>query len=179
MRQIFSTTVIALAAATLVTPTASSAQEAAKPFELAIFSPLQVRNQDDAISIFRFSLLYGSNVSVRGLDIGLVAHNSGGMSKGLQGSLVGLVDGDFLGWQAGLVSITRGEFTGLQSGGYNQIDQGEAFQFGWVNRARDVSGLQIGFVNHAENMYGVQIGLINIIKSKQSLVFLPIVNWSF
>lgn len=176
MRGILITALLGVAA---TVPATAGAQTADRSFELAIFSPLQLRSQDDAIRIFRFSLLYGSNVSVRGLDIGLVAHNSGGMSKGLQGSLVGLIDGDFMGWQTGLVSVTSGEFTGFQSGGYNQIDRGEAFQLGWVNRARDVSGLQIGLVNHAQNMYGVQIGLINIIKSKDSLVFLPIVNWSF
>ncbi len=34
-------------------------------------------------------------------------------------------------------------------------------------------------VNWAENMEGIQIGLINIISGKESLQFLPIVNWSF
>ncbi len=38
---------------------------------------------------------------------------------------------------------------------------------------------QLGIVNWAENMYGIQIGLINIISGKESLQFLPIVNWSF
>jgi len=79
------------------------------------------------------------------------------------------------------VSIAEGEFNGLQGLGslYNEIDHGEAVQIGIFNRARDISGFQLGIVNWAENMYGIQIGLINIISGKESLQFLPIVNWSF
>ncbi len=57
--------------------------------------------------------------------------------------------------------------------------EGEAVQIGIFNRARDISGFQLGLVNWAENMHGIQIGLINIISGKESLQFLPIVNWSF
>ncbi|NNF27682.1 MAG: hypothetical protein HKN73_10725 [Gemmatimonadetes bacterium] len=163
-------------AAALLAPSVRAQDQS---FELALWSPIQVRSVDDGIRILRFALLYGENVSVKGLDLGLVLRNTGGTSKGLQQALVAMNDGDFVGWQAGFVGITRGEFTGFQQGFYNEIERGEAFQLGFVNRARDVSGLQIGFVNMADNMYGVQIGLINVIRSKDSMVFLPIVNWSF
>ena len=163
-------------AAALFSPSVSAQ---AKSFELALWSPAQVRGVDDEIRILRFALLYGENVSVKGLDLGLVLRNTGGVSKGLQYSLVGLNDGDFVGWQANFVSVTRGEFTGIQQGFYNEIDSGEAFQLGFVNTARNVSGLQLGLVNLADNMYGIQIGLVNVIRSKDSMVFLPIVNWSF
>lgn len=155
------------------------AQENAQSFELALFSPVQVRSPDVPIRILRLSLIYGENVSVRGLDVGLVARSTGGISKGLQYGLVGLVDGDFVGWQNTFINVTRGEFVGLQTAAYNEIGTGEAFQFGLVNRAEDVSGFQLGFVNLAENMYGLQIGLVNVIQSKTSFSFLPIVNWSF
>ena len=125
------------------------------------------------------SLLYGSNASVKGLDVGLVSRNRRGLSKGLQYAGVGIIDGDFVGWQNNFIGITRGTFTGFQSGAYNELGDGEAFQLGFVNRARNVSGLQIGLVNISDNMYGLQIGLVNVIKSKQDLVFFPIVNWSF
>ena len=76
--------------------------------------------------------------------------------------------------------MSAAKFFGVQGFGlYNEIDFGEAFQFGIFNRARDISGFQLGIVNWAENMYGIQIGLINIISGKESLQFLPIVNWSF
>ena len=179
MRRLTVLTVLGILAAGVNSPARLEAQQADQSFELALFSPLQLRGQEDAIKILRLSLIYGSNVSVKGLDLGLVTHNSGGVSKGFQGSLVGIVEGDFVGWQSSGVSIVRGEFTGLQEGLYNEIGSGEAVQIGFINRARDVSGLQLGFVNLAENMYGVQIGLVNVIRSKDSLVFLPIVNWKF
>ena len=148
-------------------------------FELALYSPIQIRSEDDAIRILRLSLLYGSNESVKGLDVGLVSRNRGGVSKGLQYSVVGIVDGDFIGWQNNGVSITRAQFKGFQSGIYNEVNEAEGFQFGLVNRAENLSGLQIGLVNVSDNMYGLQIGLVNVIKSKEDLVFFPIVNWSF
>ncbi len=149
-------------------------------FELSLVPGVQLRGEDSAIQILRLGL-YNRNVSVKGLDIGIVNQNTGGISKGAQFGVVSIVDGDFSGWQANLVSIANGEFNGFQGGAalYNAIDRGEAVQIGFFNRARDVSGFQLGLVNWAENMHGVQVGLINIISGKESLKFLPIVNWSF
>ena len=155
------------------------AHSADEPFEFALFSPLQVRGPDSAIQVLRLSLIYGENVSVKGLDIGLVMRNTGGESKGLQWGLVGFVEGDFVGWQNTWVNVVDGTVTGLQTGLYNQAAAGEVFQLGLVNMADDVSGFQLGLVNFAENMYGLQIGLVNIIQSKTAFSFLPIVNWSF
>ena len=83
----------------LSAPASHLQAQAIEPFELALFSPLQVRGPDTAVNVIRLSLLYGENVSVRGLDVGLVSRNTGGESKGLQYSLVGYVQGDFVGWQ--------------------------------------------------------------------------------
>lgn len=182
----FATLVLAASAVVpgLIPDAASSlgklqAQANAESFEFALFSPVQVRSPDVPVRILRLSLIYGENVSVRGLDVGLVARNTGGVSKGLQYGFVGITDGDFVGWQNTVVNITRGEFVGLQTALYNEIAEGEAFQFGLINRAESVSGFQLGFVNLAQDMYGLQIGLINVIESKTSFSFLPIVNWSF
>ena len=149
-------------------------------FELSLFPGVQLRGEDSAIRILRLGL-YNKNVSVRGLDIGIVNQTAGGISKGLQFGVVGFVEGDFSGWQYNAVNIVGGEFNGLQGPGvlYNEITYGEAVQIGFFNRARDISGFQLGIVNWAENMHGIQIGLVNIISGKESLQFLPIVNWSF
>ncbi len=149
-------------------------------FELSLVPGVQLRGEDSAVRILRLGL-YNRNVSVQGLDVGIINQNTGGISKGAQFGLVSVVDGDFSGWQANLVSIANGEFNGLQgpNGLYNEIDHGEAVQIGFFNRARDISGFQLGIVNWSENMHGIQIGLINIISGKESLKFLPIVNWSF
>jgi len=168
-----------LVAMVLAAPSAVDAQVAEKPFEFALYSPIQARAETDAIKVLRLSLIYGRNVSVKGLDVGLVARNTGGISKGLQYALVGIVDGDFVGWQNSGVSITRGSFTGLQTGLYSELGTGEALQAGVFNRATRVSGLQLGFINYADDLHGIQIGLINIIKSKDAFGVLPLVNWKF
>ncbi len=156
-----------------------SAQGTDLPLQLALFNPAQVRPEDTSIFLLRVNLIYGKNVSVKGLDIGLVNHCTGGVSKGLQWGIVGFVEGDFIGWQDHFVNMTGGTFTGFQSGFYNDLDNGEAFQLGFINRARKVSGFQLGIVNYTESMYGLQIGLINFITEKEKLPILPLVNWSF
>lgn len=156
------------------------AQSSAESFQLALFNPVQIRPEDTDIRILRLSLIYGKNVSVKGLDVGLVSHNTGGISKGLQYGLVGYVEGDFLGWQDTAINVVDGVFTGFQGPGlYNGIGAGEAFQLGIINNADDISGFQLGLVNIARSMYGLQIGLVNIIQDKTDWSFLPIVNWSF
>jgi hypothetical protein len=150
-----------------------------EPFQLALVHPVQVRSEQAEISILRFSLIYGRNVSVVGLDVGLINHSTGGVSKGLQYGLGGYVEGDFIGWQDNAISVVEGDFLGFQSGFYNQLNTGEAFQMGFINRATDMSGLQLGLVNYTERMYGLQVGLVNVIRSKEKLPFFPIVNWSF
>ena len=150
------------------------------PVNLALFSPLQITREEDAVSAFRFSLIYGVNTGVTGLDLSLVGVNHGdGLGVSWHG--LGLVDGDFTGWQHGLGSITTGTFLGLQSGLVNQVGQGSSgVQLGIVNTAGEFSGFQMGFVNITEVMNsGLQIGLINIIKNKDKMKFFPIVNWRF
>ena len=179
MRGVGRYVVIAVGLLGFAAPEAVLAQRTAKPFEIALYSPAQIRSPDDEILILRLSLLYGSNEAVKGLDLGLVAHNGEGVSKGVQHALVGTVDGDFIGWQAHLAGFVHGEFVGYQQGLYNEVDRGEGVQMGLVNRARDFSGLQLGLVNLSDNLYGLQIGLVNVIRSKDSMAFLPIVNWQF
>jgi hypothetical protein len=155
------------------------AEEAAKPFQFALFHPLQIRDESASITALRFNLIYGKNVSVSGLDIGLANHCTGGESVGLQYGLVGFTEGDFVGWQDNAICITQGRLTGFQSGLYNQCGQGEGFQMGFVNRAIDMRGFQLGLVNYTETMYGLQIGLVNIIQRKETLPVFVIANWSF
>ncbi|HER44260.1 MAG TPA: hypothetical protein ENO08_07365, partial [Candidatus Eisenbacteria bacterium] len=128
-----------------------SAQGADQPLQLALFNPVQIRPEDTSIFLLRVNLIYGKNVSVKGLDIGIANHCSGGVSKGLQWGIVGFIEGDFIGWQDHFVNMTKGTFTGLQTGFYNELDNGEAFQFGFINRARSVSGFQLGFINYTES----------------------------
>ena len=153
--------------------------EADQPFQIALFNPVQLRHEATGIVGIRLNLLYGKNVSVKGLDLGLVNHCTGGQSAGLQHGLVGYVEGDFSGWQDNMVCIAKGRLSGFQSGLYNEFGQGTGFQLGFVNRARDMRGFQLGLVNYTETMYGLQVGLLNIIDRKETLPVFVLVNWSF
>jgi hypothetical protein len=148
-------------------------------FQLSLFPPAQLRDESLSILVLRLNLIYGRNVSVQGLDLGLINHCTGGTSVGLQYGIVGYVGGNFAGWQSNAIDIVKQRFTGLQTGIYNQIGEGEAVQYGAVNAAGSVRGLQLGFINYTQKMYGLQIGILNIIRQKDKLPVLPIVNWSF
>jgi hypothetical protein len=136
-----------------------------RPIQLSLVAPVQIFPEEDDIAGVRFNLIYGRNVSVTGVDLGFINHCMGGVSKGFQYGLVGLVESDFVGWQNNAVNITRGDFEGLQ--------------WGFMNYAGYANGLQLGFVNYAERMKGLQIGLVNIIKKGGQFPVFPIVNWSF
>ena len=151
-----------------------------KPFQIAVFNPIQIYDEATPIVIFRLNLLYGKNAYVKGLDLGLVNHTTRGTTKGVQYGLVGYDEADFVGWQDNFVNVTQGRFQGYQSGLFNSVGGGEGFQLGLVNvNQGSFSGLQVSLVNVAEDLYGIQLGLVNIIKSKDKLPFFPIVNWKF
>jgi len=145
--------------------TAAPAFAQNRPIQLALVTPIQIFPEDTPIGGVRLNLLYGRNVSVSGLDLGLVNHTTTGMSKGWQNGLVGVADADFLGWQDCAVNVTKGRCEGLQ--------------WGVVNYAGEMSGLQLGLVNYAMSMKGLQIGIVNIIKQGGQFPVFPIVNWSF
>lgn len=182
MKAPFVVLALGIFAAVAVSPTDVVAQDSGqaveKAFELSLFPPIQIRGEEEAISILRFGL-YNKNRWIKGLDLGIVNHTTAGRSKAVQISFVGVNEADFSGYQVGFVNVVQGDFKGFQEGFYNDAEVGEGFQLGFVNRSADFKGFQLGFVNFAENMHGVQVGLVNIISGKESLQFLPIVNWSF
>ena len=145
---------------------ASPALAQPRPIQIALITPVQIFSEDESISGVRWNILYGRNVTVRGLDFGLINHTTGGLSKGVQFGLVGIVESDFLGWQNNqLVNYTKGDF--------------EGFQWGFFNYAKRASGFQLGFFNYVESMHGLQVGLINVIEKGGAFPVFPIVNWSF
>ena len=141
----------------------SSAQ--GEPIQLSLFNPIQIVPEYQSIGGFRFNLIYGKNVNVTGLDLGLVNYTTGSQS-GLQFGGVNLVDGGFLGAQLGMVGITKGNFQGFQWSTVN-VHQGH------------FNGLQIAIVNYAATLKGLQLGLINIIGEGGFLPVFPIFNFDF
>lgn len=147
----------------LVLPSLGAAQT--KPINVALFNPVQIFPENDPIAGLRINLIYGKNVSMMGLDWGLV-------------NAVG--NGGFTGLQLGLVNISDGNVVGVQWSAVNLGKENvEGFQYGWVNSGSHVNGFQLGLVNYAGIMKGLQIGIINIIKTGGQFPVFPIVNWSF
>ena len=136
-----------------------------KIFQLALFNPVQIFPDNTSIEGVRINLLYGSNASVNGVDIGLVNRTIAKKSVGFQWGILGLCERGFKGLQVNAVSITYDEFIGVQ--------------LGFVNAVEDGNGVMIGVINFANRMYGLQIGIFNLIVEGGAAPLLPIVNWSF
>jgi hypothetical protein len=141
---------------------------------------------DPDVNGVRFSVLYGKNDSVRGLDIGLLSISetktlSGvGLVLGI-GKVTGKMDG---GAHFSLINIHTGRDSGLNAAFINKLNEADgAVDIGFVNIAAgetllDIGGLnvsksstaQLGFINITDEIKGFQLGFINIAKNG----FLPI-----
>lgn len=132
--------------------TATAANADAAWLQYSIWSPgdlLLPWNRPDVYGL-RLDMPYGGNKgSIYGVDLGLV----------------GLADGDMLGFQSGVVSITDiGDTMGLQVGALaNRTMSFYGLQLsGFLNWNDDVFyGMQVGTVNFDGELYGLQIGAIN------------------
>ncbi len=179
-----------LLAGRLATPAVAAES---RPIQLSLVPSIQIFSEDTAIHGVRLAIV-GRNREFLGLDLGLGLLTTGDFT-GVGWGFANLVDGDVQGIQSGLfnqagtmtgvqwgiINLVDTEFTGLQWGGLNLMEQGhtEGLLVGLVNVTEDMDGLQLGFVNVTNTMHGLQIGLVNIIKGKDTLPVLPIVNWSF
>ena len=141
----------------------SPATAQSRPINIALVTPIQIVPEAEAVSGFRWNILYGKNSAMTGLDIG-IANHVGGHMEGVQFGWVNLTE-SMVGWQDGIVNYNTGEF--------------EGFQWGGVNYTGRINGLQLGIVNYAERAHGVQVGLINIIKEGGYFPVMIIANWGF
>jgi hypothetical protein len=165
MKSCFRTAAAALVLAAALMSVAVSAGAAERLLQLALINPAQLFPEEDSVAGFRLNLIYGKNVSVTGLDIGLVNHTGSGVMTGVQYGVVGITDHDLVGWQYNSINVTRNFCKGMQ--------------WGLVNYARSMKGFQLGIVNYTWNMEGIQIGLINVIREGAAVPLLPLINWSF
>ena len=140
------------------------AAAADKAINLSLITPVSLAKAEDAVTAFRFNLIYGKNTSVSVVDLGFINHTTSGLSKGLE-------------W--GFINYTEGEVSALQIAALN-INQGTAKGVQWsaFNYAATAGGLQLGLVNYATKIQGLQIGAINIIKEGGFLPVCIIANWS-
>jgi hypothetical protein len=147
----------------LVLPNSGSGQS--KPINIALVNPIQIFPENNPITGIRLNIIYGKNISMTGIDFGLINHIGTGGFTGAQLGLANLCDGNFVGFQNALLNITNNDV--------------EGFQLGWFNKGNYVNGLQIGLVNYAGSMKGLQIGIVNVISKGGQFPVFPIVNWSF
>jgi hypothetical protein len=167
-------------------------------FQFGVFAPdIQLVDADRDVRGLRINFVYGENVNVTGVDLGIVNSTTGNFTGFGWAPGANLVEGDALAIQwSWIYSHTRGQFTGWQSGALSRISGGnsQGFQSGWVNlaesdftglqfglfnRAASMNGVQIAFVNWTEQLEGLQIGLINIARNSAIYPIMPIVNWRF
>ncbi len=106
---------IPLLAVLLASPATSRAESGGKPISLGLVTPVQIVPENQGISGFRFSLIYGKNTFVNGFDLGLVNVTSGGL-EGVQWGFVSIVQGNAVGWQWNFVSPERGQLRGAPDG---------------------------------------------------------------
>ncbi len=161
----------------LVLATACAARSGESlPLQVSLWPPVQVVCADTNVAGLRLNLLYGDNVVMQGLDLGVVSGSD--CCDGIQINAVNWVRDLALGVQIGLAN-TMGAAEGLTIGGMNTARTTlTGVQIGILNYAEEAAGLQIGLLNSADTMVGLQIGLVNIIHDAR-VPALPILNWQF
>ena len=181
-----------------------TAQALVSPVSVNIFPPFELPSDTAVITGVRFSLLWGKQQSVYGLDIGVLGNVT---YVGAGGTEV-----------SGLFNVTHGKtvIVGAQAAGLNNVNTNttsvlgvqaaaglnfnssettiygvqvallnigprtdiRGVQLGLINTARSVVGLQIGLINKAASVHGLQLGFMNINDSGFVKAF-PVINGGF
>ncbi len=159
----------------------------------AQFAAPGVRAPDDArVSGFRFSLLYGENEEMSGLDVGLLSISETSKLSGVAFVFgISKVNVEMDGGAAfSLINFHTGKDTGLNAAFINKVNSAEnAVDLGFVNIADgttmlDIGGLniakstttQVGFINITKQLKGFQFGFVNIANNGFLPIF-PIFNF--
>ncbi len=129
-----------------------AAESVSTPIQLAIWNPIQISDSERSVGGFRYSLLWGVNRDVVGLDLSTFASKANGDVRGVQSALfANFVIGSLKGSQFSLLlNKVNGKFSGLQLGGLNFASGG-------------ISGVQLGVVGadtRGGHMRGVQVGML-------------------
>ena len=178
---------ILLLSAQLVHVSAASAEVSVQ------FAAPGVRAPDDArVSGFRFSLLYGENQEMSGLDFGMLSISETSKLSGVAFVLgISKVNDEMDGGVAlSLINYHTGRDAGLNAAFVNKVNSAEnAVDLGFVNIADgttmlDIGGLniaksttaQLGFVNVTKELKGFQFGFVNIANNGFLPIF-PIFNF--
>ena len=135
------------------------------PVQLAIWNPLQVFDSQRSILGLRYSLIYGVNQDVSGLDISTGMTSTKGDFAGVQIGAFNIIDGIATGLQFGVFgSDTRkGEIRGVQvgllAGSFSGDVTGLQLSLGG-NSGAETQGAQLGgFFNAADKAAGIKVGV--------------------
>ena len=177
---------------------AATTAKAEAVFQFGFFAPeLQLVDASEDVKGLRINFVYGENVDVSGVDLGIVNSTTGnffgfgwapganlvkGTAEGVQWAwLYSHTAGEFTGWQSGLISRVGGAGSvGFQSGLINLAEADfKGLQLGFFNKSAHARGVQFGFVNWADRLDGLQIGLVNYAENSDVYKVLPFVNWQF
>lgn len=138
-----------------------------RPFQLAIFNPIQVWDSHRSIVGLRTNLLLGINENLLGLDIGAL----------------NVIRGKVSGVQFGLFNNAGSNNLLYPPPLYRNDDENglSGFQIGFANRAWNaMDGGQIGIINGADKARGIQAGIFNYSNSNDdhhgSLLQMGLVN---
>ena len=146
------------------------------PFQISIFPPIQIFEEEVHITGLKLNLLYGYNTAVSGFDFGVLS--GAGDFEGIQLNLANYVQEEARGLRLSLINLSD-DTEGIEIAPINYASVGaEGLRIGVVNVAAESKGLQIGLVNYTRHMRGIQIGLINVI-AESKVSFLPILNARF
>ena len=158
------------------------------PLQLAFWPPkLQLLSDTESVRGLRLDL-YGRNMDMKGLDLGLV-NETGGDFAGFGVGLVNLVDGNMrgvqlsyygyqrvggsaYGWSYALVSRVKEDFQGMQQGAVSMTYKdfkGVQASIIYSYTGEELTGAQLGFVNQASAVHGLQLGIINFTERMRGL----------
>lgn len=134
--------------------------------QFCLFCPLQVVPPEFDVHGARFTVPFGVNRVVYGLDTGIWSVTTGYQYGFQANGLVAYHEQDADGFNlAGIVNYTGRDSTGCIIGGIFSEVQNKitGFQTALVTaKARQVAGVQLSLFNYCEDLSGVQLGLINI-----------------
>lgn len=156
---------------------AVSAAPAWTPIQLGIAgTACQVFPEETAVTGLRLNLAASRNVSVTGIDLGLVSF--GDDIQAIRVNLLNSSDYHFSGVEVGLCNH-EAALSGLAVGAFNSVDgDASGILVGIFNKANVMTGMQIGLFNQAVSLRGIQIGLVNLIDDGP-LTFFPVINMAF
>jgi len=148
------------------------------PIQLSLVPPLQLHPPSAHIAGLRLNVLYGSNQSMEGMDVGLINHVRQ-ESRAFAVGAVNYVGGNAKAFHLGAVNIVRGSEPDLEVGVLNSANKLFGWQFGVLNRSNSFRhGIQFGLVNLTDRMdRGIQFGLINIDRSSGTWKVLPFLRY--